>query len=442
MTDTTKTSTLRPADLPLQPADILLPAAGVNSQWCVIAADQFTASPEYWQKVAAEVGERPSTLHMILPEIYLQNESAEEINHRVVQAQAAMRDYLAADVFATQQNAVIYLERKTSYVDCRKSLLLALDLESYTYLPVEHLPTDAEGAQAAAQIYDVRASEATVLERIPPREKVRSHALLELPHVQVLFDDPQDAVFSAVAAAGVDTEKPLYRTELMLGGGSVCAWKIAGESELWSQLADLLAQTGSPDADFRFIVGDGNHSLAAAKSHWEKLKAAGASFTHPARYALVELINVHDPGLTVEPIHRLLRGISLQELTAGVQQWNERQGSSVPREKFVALGKDFREQIEVARPSELLVEALQEIIDEIITSRGLDAAQACDYIHGEAEVRRLTATDDAIGILLPALNRSALFTYVAHHGTMPRKSFSLGEAEEKRYYCECRAIVP
>lgn len=424
-------------DLPLSPTDILLPAAGVQPAWCVIAADQFTASFEYWQKVENLVGAQPSTLRMILPEIYLQRESASELEQRVYNTQAVMRDYLADGVFATHPNAVIYLERKTPYVDCRKSLLLALDLESYTYLPVD--VTNSAGNDA--QFYDVRASEATVLERIPAREKVRSNAMLELPHVQVLFDDPGDNVFAEISAAKVCAGKPLYATELMLGGGSIAAWEISGESELWHRLSHLLAQTGSAETEFRFIVGDGNHSLAAAKSHWEKLKAAGVSLSHPARYALVELINVHDKGLRLEPIHRLLRGISFNALQDAVEKWNQRYEHNVPREQFIAVGKDFRQTIELAHPNELLIEAVQDIIDELITANHLDAAQACDYIHGDAEVNRLVSNGDAIGILLPALNRSALFTYVAKHGAMPRKSFSLGEAEEKRYYCECRLIT-
>ncbi|XCB29891.1 DUF1015 family protein [Arcanobacterium hippocoleae] len=245
--------------IPLYPADILLPAAGVDEKWCVIAADQFTADPEYWQAAAEKIGDAKSTLHLILPEIFLQTESAQQLQNRVKQVQETMHEYFTGEVFTSFHNSVIYTERQISAVKQRKSLIAALDLESYTYCSGE-----------SAQKYDVRASEATVLERIPAREKVRSEALLELPHVQLLFDDPQNTVFASIAAAQLNTGKPLYHTELMLGGGSLKAWKISGNSELWSEISAKISAAVTSSHSFRFIVGDGNHS-------WRQRNRIGSS---------------------------------------------------------------------------------------------------------------------------------------------------------------------
>lgn len=449
--DTSPSSSASSLDLPLYPADILLPTEGVKKEWCVIAADQFTSSAEYWAKVENEVRTENSTLRLILPELYLQTESAEKLAQRVADVHQKMREYFVSEVFKCHQNAVIYVERETKYTECRKSLILALDLESYTY------------CDDTARNVDVRASEATVLERIPPREKVRAGAILELPHVQVLFDDPADSVFSEisnaqwqdalpvnslnVASLQLRESTPLYETELMLDGGKITAWEISGESRLWEKVAKLLAKTGDSSREFRFIVGDGNHSLAAAKSHWEKLKTAGASSDDPARYALVEIINVHDRRLRMEPIHRLLRGVGIADLKKEADRWNEMQIMAFPEsaelsyEEVTLLGGSGREKISFVKSSELLVEAVQKVIDNLISRLSLEPAWACEYVHGVEELNRLVEENEGIGILLPALDRSALFDYVAVRGVMPRKSFSLGEAEEKRYYCECRKII-
>lgn len=403
------------------PANIGLPKEADLYKWCVIAADQFSASPAYWSEVEQIVGNAPSTLRMIVPEVYLAIETEEELQARVQAAHAAMHEYLDSHIEVVE-NTVIYTERATPYVEKRRSLVLALDLETYSY-------TDQE--------VDARASEATVLERIPAREAVRRGAALELPHVQVLYDDPDFEVQKLIDPA---TLSPLYSTDLMKEGGSVKGWHIPGDSQLWASIKSVLDGLEERHG-FRFIVGDGNHSLAAAKSHWEHLKptlSPSELASHPARFALVELINVHDDGLVMEPIHRLLRGISAQQLQDAAAKWNERHdGEVVSLDLLTASG---RHTLELVQPGALVVEPVQELIDQLISDLGLDPAHACEYIHGEEELVRLVNEEDALGIDLPALDRSSLFEYVAKQGAMPRKSFSLGEANEKRYYLETRQI--
>ncbi len=415
------------------PTRIGLPQGVDLYKWSVIAADQFSSSTTYWNRVEEIVGDAPSTLHMVVPEVYLTLDSSSQMQQRVENTHAAMRDYCER-VLAFEDDCVIYVQRQTPHVNCRNSLVVALDLDTYSYDPNE-----------AA---DVRASEATVLERIPAREAVRQEAVLELPHVQVLYDDPSDHIQQLIED-GLEGLDQLYDAPLMMGGGRVRGWKIAGDSSLWvavkAHLDGLVSRHG-----FRFIVGDGNHSLAAAKSHWQKVAAHIRSSTaeedvdsalaeHPARYALVELLNVHDAGLTMEPIHRWLRGISIDQLLQAVSAWNDaHDGQLVELDMFSAEGSGT---LEVKQSGALVIEAVQDIIDALISELELESSHACEYIHGVGELQRLVAEDGGIGIALPALDRSALFDYVATKGAMPRKSFSLGEAEEKRYYLETRAIT-
>ena len=421
------------------PATIGLPKNADLYKWSVIAADQFSSSPNYWQQADEIVGDSPSTLRMVVPEVYLTIDTPAEMEERVSATHKAMRDY-RENVLEFIPNSVIYVERKTPYVEKRRSLVLALDLETYSYM----------GDPTA----DVRASEATVLERIPAREAVRSAASVELPHVQVLYDDPENQVLSILEGVAGDLEK-VYETELMLDGGSVAGWRLDGDSQAWTDIKQVLDGIETKHG-FRFIVGDGNHSLAAAKSHWEKVKAAGlesegadkaadASIDdfevgkHPARYALVELLNVHDEGLVMEPIHRWLRGISLEQLQMAANAWNQKhEGELVTLELETPDGATA---LELTQPGALIIESVQTIIDDLIDELGLDPSHACEYIHGSDELSRLVSEEGGIGVALPAISRSSLFDYVAEKGAMPRKSFSLGEAEEKRYYLETRVIV-
>lgn len=404
------------------PATIGFPKGVDLEKWSVIAADQFSSSPDYWNKVDEIVGDAPSTLRMIVPEVYLALDSASQMEDRVRATHAAMEKY-RAQVLEFRPNTVVLVKRQTPYVECRKSLVLALDLETYSYTGDPHA--------------DVRASEATVLERIPAREAVRRDAQIELPHVQVLYDDPDHKVGKLLEGAADELEK-LYETDLMMNGGKVAGWRICGSSDLWADIKKVLDDADSAHG-FRFIVGDGNHSLAAAKSHWEKVKSHGAAEDHPARFALVELLNVHDAGLTMEPIHRWLRGISMENLKRAAANWNrQHEGELVDLTVQTQYGDEL---LQLKQPGALIIESVQAIIDGLIEDLKLDPSHACEYIHGDAELSRLVEENGGIGIALPSLDRSSLFDYVADKGAMPRKSFSLGEAEEKRYYLETRVIV-
>lgn len=413
---------------PIAPADILIPTGVDMSKWCVLASDQYSSSTRYWNRVADYVGDAPSTLGMIVPEVYLAIDSPDQLAARVAATRRAM-DEAVAQVLRPYPHSVIYVERSTSRVERRRSLVVGIDLEQYSFVP---------GASV-----DIRASEETVLERIPPREAVRSSASVELPHAQVLFDDPSNQVFDIIDAAlsaGDPALKPLYDTELMLGGGAVRGWHLSGDGDLWASIKGAFDNLATGSRGFRFIVGDGNHSLAAAAAHWQKLKSAGAGGDHPARFALAELIEVHDPGLVMEPIHRLVRGLDEAVLRAEVERWNGAHPAAA-RARIDWITGSGVEVVAVAQPGSLAVEAVQEIIDAAISAHDLDPAHACEYVHGEGELCRLVEESGGVGILLPAIDRSGLFDYVAEFGPMPRKSFSLGEAEEKRYYLECRAII-
>ncbi|MDO5720390.1 MAG: DUF1015 domain-containing protein [Actinomycetaceae bacterium] len=413
---------------PIAPTDVLIPRGVDLSRWCVLASDQYSSVRDYWQSVEEYVGGQPSTLQMIVPEVYLTVESADELATRVSRTRVAM-DQALESVFQRYDNSVIYVERATERVKRRRSLLVGIDLEDYSFTP--HEPAD------------IRASEETVLERIPAREAVRAQASVELPHVQVLFDDPLNRVFSFIDVAQETHDEqlqPVYDTPLMMGGGVVRGWRISGDSVLWRNLNNALNDLDTHGRGFRFVVGDGNHSLAAARSHWLKLKKAGAREDHPARFALVELIEVHDSGLTMEPIHRWVRGVSEEDLRDAFDRWN----ASHPQAKLQSVSLvcgDTVSEISVAQPQALVIESVQNVIDELIAVRNLDPSYACEYIHGDEELKRLVAEQGGVGIFLPSIDRSALFDYVANRGVMPRKSFSLGEAEEKRYYLEGRRII-
>ena len=292
------------AALGLAIPEILLPAAGVDlSRWAVVACDQYTSQPEYWKAVAERVGDAPSSLHLVLPEVWL---GAPDEDARIAGIQARMREYLASGVFAKPLRGFIAVDRSTPHVASRRGLLVALDLDRYDWRP---------GARAL-----VRATEATVEERLPPRLRVREGAALELPHVLVLVDDPQRSVIEPVCDAA-SRRAPLYDVELMSGAGRVRGWAVTDAAEIARVergLAALAApelqraKYGPSDGDpFLYASGDGNHSLAAAKLAWERRKPAlsGAERERdPARFALVELVNVHDPGLRFEPIHRVVFG--------------------------------------------------------------------------------------------------------------------------------------
>ncbi|MCZ2291824.1 MAG: DUF1015 domain-containing protein [Burkholderiales bacterium] len=423
---------------------LCLPAAGIDlRKWAVVACDQYTSEPEYWEAVEREVGDAPSTLRLIYPEVHL---AAADKAARIEAIQATMRDYLARGLLADHKGAV-YVERQVGG-RTRRGLMLELDLEHYDF--------DARSASL------IRPTEGTIVERIAPRVAVRRGAALELPHVMVLIDDPQGTVIEPLAQER-DALAPLYDIELMAGGGHLRG--MAVDAARWARVAAALDALAEPAAFARhygvpegtpvmlFPVGDGNHSLATAKATWNEIKP-GAGADHPARFALVEVVNIHDPALQFEPIHRLLFGVTA-DLRQAMQQtfgaalrcadvptaaaMREQVGTD-PR-RFGVIGPGARcsvAELEGA-PASLALDALQPFVDGLLADK---AAADIDYVHGDDVLERLAQQPGNVGLHLPTIAKGELLRRVVHKGPLPRKTFSLGEAHEKRYYVEARRIVP
>ncbi len=404
--------------------DILLPREVQMEQWSVIACDQFTSDPEYWKRVRATAGDGPSTIHMILPEAELGGTNEAEA---VKAINAAMERYLKENVFAVYPDSYIYVERTLADGSVRPGLLGAVDLEGYDY----HVGSESP----------IRATEKTVLERIPPRQRVRKDAAIELPHVLMLCDDDQKQLIEPIAQIR-DSLPLLYDFELMEQGGRICGWLLQGEAaKAFDQRLDAFAASidkkyeGLSGASVLLAVGDGNHSLATAKSCYEALKAANPEVdlsNHPARYSLVELENIHDPSLVFAPIHRIITGVDALKLLADMKEICADGGFEV---QWVIGGQSGTLSLDRNR-GELAVAVLQEFLDRWL----VDNAGQIDYIHGDEEVRELAQQDNAIGFLLPAMEKHQLFRGVISGGALPRKTFSMGHAREKRYYLEGRKI--
>ena len=431
-----------------QNADILLPGKAVDpAKWAVVACDQYTSEPGYWAEVEKIVGEAPSTYRMILPEVYLEQPDVEE---RLNGISGYMDRYLEQGVFEEYKDAMVYVERTDSSGKVRAGIIGAIDLEEYDY---------HKGSGSL-----VRATEATVISRIPPRIKVRQNAKVELPHIMILIDDRSRSVIEPLAGKNLPT---LYDFDLMQGGGHLKGALIDPDTqgEILSALADLgkqenfNVQYGITDRPvLLFAMGDGNHSLATAKEFYEQLKAAnpGEDFSHhPARYALVEIVNLHSPALEFEAIHRILTGIDpadlMKELTeelglvkdekADLEKTSPANSAPVNGEEFqqfVVVEKGVKTAYTITRPcSKLTVGSLQNVLDRYLQEKG----GSIDYIHGADVLLNLTMQPDSIGFLLPDMGKDELFLTVIEDGALPRKTFSMGHAQDKRFYMECRRIV-
>ena len=403
--------------------DILIPNNVEMEKWSVIACDQFTSDPAYWQRVRQAAGQGPSTIHLILPEAELGSEHEAQTVRNI---NAAMERYLAENVFGVYPNSYVYVERTLADGSVRPGLLGAVDLEAYDY----HV-----GSHSA-----IRATEKTVLERIPPRQRVRKDAAVELPHVLMLCDDDEKSLIEPIAAVR-DSLTKLYDFDLMEQGGHITGWLVQGDvaAEFDKRFAAFAAAVDGKYADLGgsvlLAVGDGNHSLATAKSCYEALKAAnpGVDFSaHPARYSLVELENIHDPSLVFAPIHRIILDTDAQKLLADVQSVCAEGGYPV---EWVIGEKSGTVYLDKAK-GELAVAVLQEFLDNWLSEN----AGVIDYIHGDEEVKELAKKENAIGFLLPAMEKHQLFRGVISGGALPRKTFSMGHAREKRYYLEGRKI--
>ncbi len=414
-----------------QSAEILLPdfSRVDPAKWAVVACDQFTSEPQYWRSAEELIGNAPSTLDMILPEVYLS-----ETERRLPLINAAMKKY-ASDLLVRHKDSMIYVERTQSDGSIRRGVVLAVDLEQYDY------------RKGAASM--IRATEATVLERIPPRVAIRRGASVELPHVMLLIDDPAHTVIEPLAASHKGSVA--YDTDLMLNGGHLWG-RFLSKDEMKGVAAALdkltlpvqmEARYGSADlAPLLFAVGDGNHSLASAKATYEEIKeriGAEAAATHPARYALAEVVNIHDDALKFEPIYRVLFGVDPEDVLARLAEYTAAlKGDADPQSMtYVYDGKEG--ELSVAAPvRQLTVGTLQDFIDEYLKSH-TDAT--VDYIHNEDSLRALAIKENAIGFLFSGMSKDQLFKTVIFDGALPRKTFSMGHAEDKRYYMECRSIT-
>lgn len=402
----------------LKKARILLPNAGVSPEkWAVIACDQFTAQPDYWAKAEALVGDAPSTLRLTLPEIWLGESDA-----RVPGIHTAMKRYLDEGRLIEAVDGFVLIERTTG-AGVRHGLVAALDLDQYDF---------SEGSHSL-----IRATEGTVPERVPPRARIRAGAPLELPHVMMLIDDPEKTVIEPLYQDR-DALRPLYDFELMLDGGHLRGWAVEGEA--CGRIFAALEALASHCDGLLYAVGDGNHSLAAAKQCWLKLRetlSESERQCHPARYALVELVNLACDALEFEPIHRVLFGVNPENLMDAFRQYLRSRGiADMPGNDLIAF--DCRSESRFGCEQHPLP-VLQAFLDEYLCDHpGVEI----DYIHGEDALRQLVANrPDAVGFMPRAFDKSELFPSIRRWGALPRKTFSMGEAVEKRYYMEARRIL-
>ena len=407
------------------PADILMPKTDSMEKWAVIACDQFTSDQAYWDRVRKNAEGAVSTINLILPEAELGTEK--EAEHTAV-INATMKRYMDEDVFTTYPNSFVYVERQLENGSIREGLVGMVDLDAYDY---------STGATSA-----IRATERTVAERIPPRQRVRRDAPIELPHILMLCDDHDKKLIEPIGAKK-DSLKKLYDFDLMEGGGHITGWLVEGKDvdEFNKALADYTATVGEKYKGLKgvpmvFAVGDGNHSLATAKSCYEELKKnhPGEDLSnHPARYALVELENIHDPAQVFEPIHRVIFKTDAEKLLTALQKDACADGG-FPVQWYT---KDASGTVYLDRAkSELAVGVLQGFLDDYLK----DNAGEIDYIHDDDALISLAKQDGAIGFLLPAMEKSQLFRGVIADGILPRKTFSMGHSREKRYYLEGRKI--
>ena len=414
------------------PAEILLPKGTDMTKWAVVACDQFTSQPEYWQAVEEMVGDAPSALRMILPEAKL---NGPDVAESIKKINASMKNYLDDGIFESLGESMIYIERTQSDGKVRRGLIGMVDLDQYDFTP---------GSGAL-----IRATEGTVLERIPPRVKVRQNAFVELPHVMLLIDDPDKTVIEPLIGASGEMTA-LYDFPLQQGGGHLKGWKLT-ESQMDAVADALMGLCSEAEmekkygmhgvAPLLFAVGDGNHSLATAKRCYENLKketpeSEWASL--PARYALVEVVNNHDEALGFEPIHRVMFNVDRESFMAAFKAAHpnayEGKGEGHVIELVWEGHDDF---ITVPDPAvQLAVGTLQAFIDDYLK----DHEGEVDYIHGDHVTRELGSKSGCMGFLLPAMGKEQLFKTVMADGVLPRKTFSMGHAQDKRYYVEARKI--
>ena len=416
--------------VPFQRGNILIPKDIDMTKWSVVACDQYTSEPEYWEDVSKIVGDAPSTLKLTLPEVYLEDSDVEE---RIKNINYNMEEMLNDGIFTEYKDSMIYLERTQDDGKVREGLMGIVDLEDYSY---------EKGSQTL-----IRATEKTVIERIPPRVKVRENALLELPHIMILIDDQEKQIIENLKNE-VHEEDIVYDFDLMKKGGHIKGYKLSDSSmnrvvEQLEALADInnfeKKYAVKDKGVLLFAMGDGNHSLATAKACYEKLKETMSEeeyLNHPARYALVELVNLHSPALEFEAIHRVIFDTDVDNLIEELNKYyniNE-EGNG---QKFELVTKDFDKTLYIENPkSNIAVGSIQIFLDEYLENH----SGKIDYIHGDDVTKDFAKKDGNVGIIFDAMAKEELFKTVILDGALPRKTFSMGHSHDKRFYLEARKI--
>ena len=419
------------------PADILLPNKQQDmTRYSVVACDQYTSEPEVWADAAEVAGDALSTLNMIFPEVYLNDG---DFDGRIARINAAMEDALEKAVFTEYKESYIYIERTQRNGAVRRGIVGMVDLEGYDFA---HSKDDDVQTP-------IRATEGTVLERIPPRVKIREHAPLELPHVMLLVDDPDKRGIEVIGRMKENFDK-VYDFDLMQNSGHLTGWKVdvcaygiidalierLSEEQNFYKNYGLDAQMGKKP--LVFAVGDGNHSLATARQCWDNIKGSLSEeekATHPARFALVELCNLHDEALVFEPIHRVVFDVDVKAMLEAMSR--ELGLGKKGSQKFTVVENGVKTEYAIRKPSsQLTVGSLQNFLDAYCKEHG----GRIDYIHGEEVVERLSAQENAVGFLLSAMEKTDLYKTVIMDKALPRKTFSMGDAWDKRFYCEARRI--
>ena len=392
------------------PANILLPKSDFQ-KWAVVACDQYTSEPEYWKEVEKTVGNEPSALNLILPEVYL---SADNSN-RIEKINRTMTDYLENGVFREIENTFIYLEREVTGEKIRKGVVGLIDLENYSY---------EKGSKAL-----IRATEATVLERIPPRVLIRKDAKLEMPHVMLLIDDPKCTVIEPLEEKINGFEK-LYDFGLMQQSGHIKGYSVDDETAEQIQNA-LSALVENTEDKLLFAVGDGNHSLATAKECYNLNK------TENSRYALVEIVNIHDTSLEFEPIYRVVFGVEPEKFIENFVTALGGEYFGMDAQKFTCVYGDSKREVSLKPTGKLAVATLQTYLDEYLKQ---NKNVSIDYIHGEDVVYSLCKAENTVGFIFEGMQKSELFDAIKQDGSLPRKTFSMGHAADKRFYIEARKL--
>ncbi|MFW5887467.1 MAG: DUF1015 domain-containing protein [Bacteriovoracia bacterium] len=442
-------------DIGLKVPHILLPNENVNmTKWAVVACDQYTSEPEYWEKADKLIGGEPSTLRITFPEVYLERPDKEE---RIKNINATMEDYVEKGILKDHGECFILVDRKVPPSNkSRKGLVVALDLEKYDY---------NKGSQTL-----IRATEGTILDRIPPRVQIRENAPIELPHIMVLLDDPEKKVIEPLFNEKLTK---VYDFDLMMDSGHITGYKIDDPKliELIAFNIRKLANKEGFETKYQvkdvgtllYAMGDGNHSLATAKAIWEKTKEDASDkeriINHPSRYALVELVNVHDEGLEFEPIHRVVFNANIEHMLKDMEDYYKNKGCNFSYKTYESkdeavtkaqglrnddfhvvtfVNQDKFGNLLIKNPAyNLEVASLQNFLDLYLQN---NKDSSIDYIHGESVVQRLSKEESNIGFILKGMDKNQLFKSVIVDGALPRKTFSMGEAEEKRFYLEARKI--